>query len=48
MERQNAPQPKLMARWIEVEGKLICKWETTEPQQKQDILIHLPIIAQAA
>lgn len=40
MESQSAPQPKLMARWISVDGKLICKWVQLETEKKQDTVLN--------
>jgi hypothetical protein len=48
MERQSAPQPPLTARWIEVEGKLICQWEPSETPTVPKVVLNWPETAQAA
>jgi hypothetical protein len=48
MNTQIAPQQKLTARWIEVQGELICKWELIDAEKPQGIVLNFPIAAQAA
>ncbi|CAN1210782.1 hypothetical protein TUMEXPCC7403_11330 [Tumidithrix helvetica PCC 7403] len=44
MQRQSTPQQKLIARWIDIEGKLICKWESIDLEQKTGIVLAFPLV----
>ncbi|MEE3716965.1 hypothetical protein V2H45_09430 [Tumidithrix elongata RA019] len=48
MKRQNAPQQKLIAQWIDVDGKLICTWKSIDLEAKQGMILAFPTAAQAA
>lgn len=53
MKTQIASEQKLIARWISVKGKLICKWDLVDVQkdtEKKDlgIVLNFPAIDRAA
>ncbi len=48
MEYQRTSQPKLIARWITVDGKLICKWVFMEEKKKRATILTFPEIVKAA